>query len=423
MRRPEGRANRADARQHPAMEFRRQWFQHHRAAGGRGCRQRNGRHAGDQRRRRPLLPGRDDHGPARLQQRLPRIGPEESLGLEPSFCPVSSRYQHDGRTGWRDEGGVFCAPNSSTTKVFAPSAALAGLCVAPRADPTYGDRQGTLTAEKAWVRSYVDETYLWYNEVPEISPVSYPTPEDWFDVLKTPARTASGRAKDRFHFYYDTPTWEALQQGSDSGYGFELAALSTTPPRKYYIAYSEPNSPAGVANIARRTDPDRRRRGPGQWQRHQYVECRPFSRRRGRATYIQPAGPGRAIAPHRDADVGGRVHLSGANRFHPQHGEWQGRLHIVQRPQLSGGGRADRRHQAAQDCGHPGSGARPALQRRRPALHREPARLYDCRAGVQWQDFRKIYVQRQAQRRHQRPGQHLSVFRHQQRIRRHRHHR
>lgn len=153
--------------------------------------------------------------------------------------------------GWRDEGGVFCAPNSSATNVFAPPAALAGLCVAPRADPSYGDRHGTLTAEKAWVRSYVDATYLWYNEVPDSSPVSYPTPEAWFSVLKTAGKTASGRAKDRFHFYYDTPTWEALQQGTDSGYGFELAATSTTPPRKYYVAYSEPNSPAGRANIAR----------------------------------------------------------------------------------------------------------------------------------------------------------------------------
>ncbi|MFS8085873.1 MAG: hypothetical protein ACMG6H_09600, partial [Acidobacteriota bacterium] len=51
--------------------------------------------------------------------------------------------------GWREEGGVFCAPSTSATNVFAPSVALAGLCVAPRADPNYGDRQGTLTAEKA----------------------------------------------------------------------------------------------------------------------------------------------------------------------------------------------------------------------------------------------------------------------------------
>ena len=154
--------------------------------------------------------------------------------------------------GWKDEGGVFCAPNSSTANVFQKSSVLAGLCVTPRADPQFGDRRGTLTAEKAWVRSYVDETYLWYNEVPDVSPASYPTAKDFFLAVKTPALTASGkRLKDRFHFYYDTPEYEALNQGTSSGYGFELAAESTTPPRVFYVAYSEPNSPAGRAGIGR----------------------------------------------------------------------------------------------------------------------------------------------------------------------------
>ena len=166
-----------------------------------------------------------------------------------------SRFQADidalVAQGWRDEGTVFCAPSSSTTNLFAPSSRLAGKCVAPRSNPVYGDSAGTLTAEKAWVRSYIDETYLWYNEVPNLSAADYPTPAAYFDGLKTAARTPSGRSKDRFHFYYDTPTWEALEQGTTFGYGFELAAVSTTPPRKYYIAYAEPASPAAGAGITR----------------------------------------------------------------------------------------------------------------------------------------------------------------------------
>ena len=182
---------------------------------------------------------------------FPETGPKNPWDSNHRFARSQADIDAMVARGWRDEGGVFCAPNSSAARVFAPTSTLAGLCVQPRADPFYGDRPGTLTAEKAWVRSYIDETYLWYNEVPDVSPVGYPRPEDWFDVLKTPARTAFGRAKDRFHFWYDTPTWEGLQQGSDSGYGFELAAISTTRPRKYYIAYVEPNSPAGRATIAR----------------------------------------------------------------------------------------------------------------------------------------------------------------------------
>lgn len=153
--------------------------------------------------------------------------------------------------GWRDEGVVFCVPSSATVNKYAPTALLAGKCVAPRADPAYADSQGTLTSEKAWVRSYIDETYLWYSEVPNLSASDYAKPSDYFGVLKTPGRTASGRAKDRFHFWYHTPEWEALQQGTSSGYGFELAAVASTPPRKYYIAYSEPASPAANAGITR----------------------------------------------------------------------------------------------------------------------------------------------------------------------------
>jgi C-terminal processing protease CtpA/Prc len=153
--------------------------------------------------------------------------------------------------GWRDEGVVFCAPNSSAVNQFAPGALLADKCVSPRADVRYGDTPGTLTAEKAWVRSYIDETYLWYGEVPDRGAAGYATAHDYFDVLKTAAKTASGRARDRFHFWYDTPTWEGLQQGTSAGYGFELAALSTTRPRLYYIAYAEPGSPAAQAGIGR----------------------------------------------------------------------------------------------------------------------------------------------------------------------------
>ena len=153
--------------------------------------------------------------------------------------------------GWRDEGTVFCASSSPTTRRFAPEALLANHCVAPRADPAYGDQLGTKTAEMAWVRSYVDETYLWYADVPDLHPADFARPEDYFGLLKTPGRTPSGRALDRFHFYYTTPEWEALTQGIEFGYGWQLSAVSTTPPRQYYIAYSEPNSPAGLNNVVR----------------------------------------------------------------------------------------------------------------------------------------------------------------------------
>src|SRR2546423_1444263 len=61
------------------------------------------------------------------------------------------------------------------------SLSLAEQCVTPRPagtiDPftnrAYGDTQGSITIEKAWMRSYVNETYLWYQDVPFVDPSLY----------------------------------------------------------------------------------------------------------------------------------------------------------------------------------------------------------------------------------------------------------
>ncbi len=153
--------------------------------------------------------------------------------------------------GWKDEGGVFCAPTSSTALRFQSNSALKGLCVAPRADPQYGDTKGNITSEKAWAQSYVWDTYLWYNELPDINPASYATPTDFFDDYQTYAKLPSGQYKDRFHFWYTTDEWNALINGTQSGYGFQIAIESSAPPRAIYVVYTEPNSPAGMAGVGR----------------------------------------------------------------------------------------------------------------------------------------------------------------------------
>ncbi|VTU18772.1 hypothetical protein H4CHR_00252 [Variovorax sp. PBS-H4] len=141
------------------------------------------------------------------------------------------------------------------------SASVAALCAAPRTgiDPdtgaTFPDRSGTIADEKRWVRGWIDETYLWFSEVPtRLASKDYANPVAWFDVLKTPQLTASGRAKDRFHFTMATAAYRALSQGGiEVSYGFELAFLSASPPRDVRVAYTEPNSPAAQAGIVRGT--------------------------------------------------------------------------------------------------------------------------------------------------------------------------
>lgn len=129
-------------------------------------------------------------------------------------------------------------------------ASVAGRCAKPRSGSA--DLAGTLLDEKRWVRSWIDDTYLWYDEVPTLSAANYATPIDYFAVLKTSALTSSGKPKDRFHFTYDTAAYQGLSSnGQEIGYGIRFAYLSSVPPRDVRVAYVEPNSPASSAGVTR----------------------------------------------------------------------------------------------------------------------------------------------------------------------------
>ena len=81
-----------------------------------------------------------------------------------------------------------------------PSRNLANIC----ANPDENDIQGTVIDENKWIRSWSYETYLWYNELPDIHPAAESDPIAYFHRMKTSAKTASGRSKDRFHYTQKT---------------------------------------------------------------------------------------------------------------------------------------------------------------------------------------------------------------------------
>ncbi len=151
-----------------------------------------------------------------------------------------------------------CNPKHEDASPLPPSSQYAGRCASPRPgiDPLsgspYPDRQGTVADEKAWVRSWIDELYLWYREVPSYAASSFATPQDYFSVLKTTALTPSGRPKDRFHFMYPTALWEALaQSGVEAGYGVQWVVVAGAPPRQVVAAYTEAGGQAERAGIVR----------------------------------------------------------------------------------------------------------------------------------------------------------------------------
>lgn len=153
-------------------------------------------------------------------------------------------------------------PSSENTWVqgsFDPASSFKSLCQAPRTGvdangDAFDDRQGTLSDELFWLRSWSDETYLWYNEITDRNPNSFSDKLAYFDELKTDAVTVTGNPRDRFHFTYDTDEWLQIRtSGSSSGYGAEFVLIRSAPPRDIRVAYVEAGSPADAAGFTRGT--------------------------------------------------------------------------------------------------------------------------------------------------------------------------
>src|SRR5262245_41955650 len=160
-------------------------------------------------------------------------------------------------------GGVAPPANNGgngnyTPGVFQPASSFADQCRVPRTgiDPftgqPYPDRAGSATSENNFLRSWTNDLYLWYSEVPDTNPTGVAT-ATYFDGLKTPQMTASGQPKDKFHFTYPTADWIALSQsGVQASYGASWVLIAASPPRQVVVGYVEPNSPAtGAANLTR----------------------------------------------------------------------------------------------------------------------------------------------------------------------------
>jgi hypothetical protein len=149
-----------------------------------------------------------------------------------------------GGGGGGGSGGPLSQNPGGNTGTFTPGV------FAPR-----GDFAGQCTAfnEKMFLRSWTNELYLWYNEVPDTNPNTVPDILDYFDQLKTPQVTPSGNDKDRFHFTFDSDAWHALSESGQSiGYGAELMIIGDgRPPRRAVVAFVEPGTPAGNAGVTR----------------------------------------------------------------------------------------------------------------------------------------------------------------------------
>ncbi|HEY0894437.1 MAG TPA: S41 family peptidase, partial [Cellvibrio sp.] len=166
-----------------------------------------------------------------------------------------------GGSGGDGGGGTFIGGGNTdawNAGVYKDSERFENQCEKPRVGASkitgipYPDRKGSLLLEKNWLRSWSHETYLWYNELPDINPANKDTAEEYFQRLVTPLLTANGSPKDKYHYADPTELSEARYiAGRTYGYGLGLVFYSTYPPRDLRVAYVESGSPAALAGIKR----------------------------------------------------------------------------------------------------------------------------------------------------------------------------
>jgi len=172
-----------------------------------------------------------------------------------------------GSTSSSSSAGSSSSSSSASTGwvsgVFQAASTFAGLCQTPRTGSdsqgnAFTDKPGTLLDEKNWLRSWTHQTYLWNTEVVDTDPsLSTGTAIDYFNTLKTNAVTASGKAKDYFHFTESTAAYLAEQTSAATGsLGATFTVISATVPRNVVVAFTDPNTPAstvvgGQANLVR----------------------------------------------------------------------------------------------------------------------------------------------------------------------------
>lgn len=141
--------------------------------------------------------------------------------------------------------------------VFEDASIFKNKCENPRTGvdsngKAYPDTAGSALHEKHWLRSWSNNTYLWYDEIVDQDIADFDDTTTYFHTLKTDATTPSGAKQDRFHYAQDTAEYELLRSGgATASYGMTIKLIQSSPPRLARIAYVEPNSPAANANLSR----------------------------------------------------------------------------------------------------------------------------------------------------------------------------
>ena len=134
---------------------------------------------------------------------------------------------------------------------FTPSDQLKDYCQVVRTDTDLNgnqrpDQQGELSHELFWLRSWMNETYLFFDEVADRDPNDFTNVEAYFDDLIVSPPT------DRFSFLQATEDFEDSSSGAPTfGYGASFAVLSNSLPRDWRVSFTQDGSPAQTGGLTR----------------------------------------------------------------------------------------------------------------------------------------------------------------------------
>jgi C-terminal processing protease CtpA/Prc len=142
--------------------------------------------------------------------------------------------------------GVYDAPTE-----------LAQTCANPRQNATYQDALGTTADENNWIRSWTNDSYLWYEDLPDLDPSSIDNSLDYFDMMRTEELTPTGSPVDPLanRWTIDTEVFLSEYAGSASfGYGMHLLFFNPVESRRIFVAFNLPGTPAAGALVDRGTE-------------------------------------------------------------------------------------------------------------------------------------------------------------------------
>ena len=124
------------------------------------------------------------------------------------------------------------------------SGALSSKCAPENSLAPASKQTGNVKTEKRWIHAYMSESYLWYADMPEVDPEAAPyvgsmkllegskvptSLDNYFEALKTPAKTSSGSRVDKFSFALGLEVFKGFTRGIEVGYGIEWARFGCTP--------------------------------------------------------------------------------------------------------------------------------------------------------------------------------------------------